>query len=326
MRIPFVSSYSRSLLPGAGSPRRARPVTLVPALVLVLLSSAGVARPQSVTAHPYPGVTTTTVRETTPRNFTAHIVEIELSTSGLRFHLTPPGGARETGRQTTLEFLRQEKAQFAINGHFFLPFPSAEPDANLIGLAVSNGVLVSDFETPAQAYALVADAPAINIDRTNHATVVHPGDARDSLWNTMAGSAQIVTHGQVTIPTYKDPEHPGGALTAGGPGNYKNDHSWYEVPQARTALGIAAGGRRLVLFVVDRAAGSQGLTVSEVARLLESRFQVDDALNLDGGGSTTLAMEDPLTHAAAIVNTSSDNPRGRSVGSNLAVFLPGGKR
>ncbi len=298
------------------------PVTLT----LVLLLSPKIARPQAVTAHPYPGITATTLRDTTPRNFTAHIVEIELSTPGLRLHLTPPGGTRETVRQTTLEFLRQQKAQFAINAHFFLPFPSAEPDANLIGLAVSDGILVSDFEAPAQAYALAANSPAVNIDRTNHATVVRSGEPRELLWTTLAGSAQIVTHGQVTIPLYRDTEHPDGTLAPGGPGNYTNHHSWYEVPQARTALGIAAGGRRLVLFVVDRAAGSLGLTVSEVARLLQSRFHVDDALNLDGGGSSTLAMQDPVTHALAIVNTSSDNPQGRSVGSNLAVFLPGGKQ
>jgi exopolysaccharide biosynthesis protein len=43
-------------------------------------------------------------------------------------------------------------------------------------------------------------------------------------------------------------------------------------------------------------------------------------LNLDGGGSTTLAMENAATHAAAVINNSSDNPTGRSVGSNLAIF------
>ena len=39
-----------------------------------------------------------------------------------------------------------------------------------------------------------------------------------------------------------------------------------------------------------------------------------DALNLDGGGSTALAIGDGL------VNTSSDNSNGRAIGSNLAIF------
>jgi len=49
-------------------------------------------------------------------------------------------------------------------------------------------------------------------------------------------------------------------------------------------------------------------------------YGVWNALNLDGGGSTSMAMEDPSTHHRSIVNASSDNPAGRSVGSSLAVF------
>ena len=49
-------------------------------------------------------------------------------------------------------------------------------------------------------------------------------------------------------------------------------------------------------------------------------YGVWNALNLDGGGSTSMAMEDPATHNRSIVNVSSDNPAGRSVGSSLAVF------
>jgi len=46
-----------------------------------------------------------------------------------------------------------------------------------------------------------------------------------------------------------------------------------------------------------------------------------NALNLDGGGSTSMAMEDPETHRPVLLNTSSDGSGlGRSVGSSLAVF------
>ena len=48
--------------------------------------------------------------------------------------------------------------------------------------------------------------------------------------------------------------------------------------------------------------------------------RVWDALNLDGGGSTTMVLEDPVSHEPSVVNASSDNPAGRSVGSSLAVF------
>ena len=52
----------------------------------------------------------------------------------------------------------------------------------------------------------------------------------------------------------------------------------------------------------------------EVAEILIRDYAVWQALNLDGGGSTTLAID------GKIVNVSSDNPAGRKVGSSLAVF------
>jgi exopolysaccharide biosynthesis protein len=75
-----------------------------------------------------------------------------------------------------------------------------------------------------------------------------------------------------------------------------------------------------VILVVDRAGGSLGMTVGEVADLLIKDYAVEDALNLDGGGSSSLAIEDPVTKAAGWVNVSSDNPAGRAVADSLAIF------
>jgi exopolysaccharide biosynthesis protein len=280
--------------------------------------------------HPFLGITSITRIESAPRKLTIHVVEIDLTAHGLHFKLTPPGGSLETIRQTTLDFLNQQHAQVAINAHFFVPFPSASRGADLIGLATSDGNIYSGFESPEQSYAIVASAPALNIDPSNHASIVHHDpqfpDGRHilenvSLWNAVAGSAQIITNGVKTIPAYTDGQHPDGLLKAGGPGNFSNSNSWYERPQARTVIGLSEDEKTLVLFTVDRAAGSLGMTLSEAADLLLKDYRVYNALNLDGGGSTTLAMENPATHKGAIVNTSSDNRNGRSVGSNLAVFV-----
>ena len=62
------------------------------------------------------------------------------------------------------------------------------------------------------------------------------------------------------------------------------------------------------------------MTVGEVAAMLVREFGVWDALNLDGGGSTSMAIVDPVTSEARLVTTSADGPGGRAVGSNLAVF------
>ena len=257
-----------------------------------------------------------------------HVIEIDLTTPGIGFKLTAPGGTLETVRQTTLDFLKQEHAQVAINAHFFLPFPSKSPDAMLVGFAASSGTIYSTFEAPAQSYAIIANAPAINIDPSNHASIVHNNsrfaDGKQvqenvTVWNALAGSAQIVTNGVKTIPTYR----PAGLLTPGGPRNYSSTNSWYDAIQARTAIGLSRDSRTLYLFTVDRAGASLGMQVGEVADLLMRDYGVYNALNLDGGGSTTMAMENPVTHVGGIVNGSSDNPNGRSVGSNLAVFAKG---
>jgi len=285
--------------------------------------------PAARSSQPFVGVTFIDREDTLPRAIHYRVVQVDLAADGIRVALTAPSGTRETRRETTAAFLERSRAQVAINGHFFLPFPSDDADAWLIGLAASQGRVFSAFETAEQSYAIVADAPAVNIDSRNRATIVHrdPSSSdgtrvRESveLWTAVAGSAQILTDGRVTIPAYRDADHPTGLLTPGGPRNYSNANSWYDVVTARSAIGLSRDRRTLTLFAVDARGGSLGMKVGEVAALLASEYGVADALNLDGGGSTSLAMADPASGAAKLVNVSADNPAGRAVASSLAVF------
>src|SRR5260370_37765667 len=91
-----------------------------------------------VVEHPFRGITSITRTESSPRNVNLHIIEIDLTASGIGFKLAPHGGSLETIRQTTLEFLKQEHTQAAINSNFFLPFPSSTSDATIVGFAASN--------------------------------------------------------------------------------------------------------------------------------------------------------------------------------------------
>jgi hypothetical protein len=275
----------------------------------------------TLVSQPYVGITYIDRTETSPRSVHMHIVQVDLAAPGIRFKLSPPAGSRETVRQTTLDYLAQEGAQVAINAHFFLPFPSTDREAWLVGIASSEGRMYSAFETPVQSFALVRNAPGLNIDRENHAAIVHRDRLEGvTLWTTVSGSAQIVTEGVKTLPVYLDSQHANAALTPGGPGNFSNEKSWYDVTAARTAIGLSRDGRTLTLFTVDVRGGSDGMRVGEVADVLMKDYGAWNALNLDGGGSTSMAMEDPTTHNRSIVNVSSDNPAGRSVGSSLAVF------
>ncbi|WP_202234126.1 phosphodiester glycosidase family protein [Actinacidiphila reveromycinica] len=90
----------------------------------------------------------------------------------------------------------------------------------------------------------------------------------------------------------------------------------------RTAAGFGARGRTLYLLALDgTAAADPGLTVAEVADVMR-RAGADDAVNLDGGGSTTLVTRGPGQAAATVRN----NPSGvaeRPVANAVGVFSTG---
>jgi hypothetical protein len=88
---------------------------------------------------------------------------------------------------------------------------------------------------------------------------------------------------------------------------------------ARTSIGLTQDNRTLVLFTVDGTNGGHGMTVKEVADLLVNKFFVYNALNLDGGGSTTMALQDPATQVRTVVNKPADNPP-RSEASSFAIY------
>ena len=82
---------------------------------------------------------------------------------------------------------------------------------------------------------------------------------------------------------------------------------------------MTGDGRTLVLFTVDGTNGGHGMQAGEVADLLKNDYGVWNALNLDGGGSTTMAIEDPVTHLRKLVNVPADNPP-RLEATNFAVY------
>lgn len=83
-----------------------------------------------------------------------------------------------------------------------------------------------------------------------------------------------------------------------------------DVPDAdlapRTAVGFDADGSRMILLTVDgRATGSRGLSLKEMGQLMIS-LGADDALNLDGGGSSTMLARTPGKASPDVVNDPSD--------------------
>jgi exopolysaccharide biosynthesis protein len=93
------------------------------------------------------------------------------------------------------------------------------------------------------------------------------------------------------------------------PGSRSFTHS----PHARSAIGLSADGM-LVYFVVAEGGRKEapGLTLPRLAAWMRESLSVCEALNLDGGGSSTLWVKDH------IANKPSDG-RERRVGDHLAI-------
>ncbi|MFF0162469.1 phosphodiester glycosidase family protein [Streptomyces sp. NPDC005263] len=87
----------------------------------------------------------------------------------------------------------------------------------------------------------------------------------------------------------------------------------------RTAVGVANGGRRLLLLALDGAPQYRsGLTIAEVAGIMRELGSVD-AFSLDGGGSTTLAARVPGASTVTVRNHPSGGAE-RPVPNGIGVF------
>ncbi|MGW2936992.1 phosphodiester glycosidase family protein [Streptomyces sp. NPDC001156] len=128
-------------------------------------------------------------------------------------------------------------------------------------------------------------------------------DGDDSI---VSAAPTLVRHGRASID----------AATEGvvDPKDLSFGYAWANVRQPRTMAGVDAKGR-LILATVDgrRTGGSEGFTLQEAAAFMRSLGTVD-ALNLDGGGSTAMAVN------GVLVNNPSDATGERPVGGTIQVL------
>nr|WP_260634891.1 phosphodiester glycosidase family protein [Streptomyces angustmyceticus] len=87
----------------------------------------------------------------------------------------------------------------------------------------------------------------------------------------------------------------------------------------RTSAGIGDGGRMLYLMALDGAPGQTGLTVRELADLMVD-LGARDAMDLDGGGSSTLVTGDAY---GAMVRNHPSGGAERPVPNAIGVFSSG---
>ena len=284
-------------------------LTLTTLLLALLLLTPTLHAEQRV-YEPFLGVKIREVTFDQPRPLVIRVAEIDLTADGVSFLVTPGNGDpngdepgdpnNETTRQTTFQFLKDQNAQLAINATFFA---MGTVDTDNVGLVVSRGEHVSPFSK---------NWPAINIDEKNRATIVRGEDdtfnvtkprKNVTLYNAVAGSDQIVTDGK---PIENQP-----------------DREFFTTAHPRSAIGVTNDNRLLLVTVDGRQPGiSEGIPLDELAQLMIELGAVQ-ALNLDGGGSTTMAIADP--DPRVLNSPSSKDDQGnhgvlRANGTSIAVF------
>lgn len=217
----------------------------------------------------FPGIEYRREFRFSPRPMLIHIVSIDLSAPNLRVWVTPGNAApdrTETTAQTTAEFMQKFDLQLAVNASFFFPFreetpwdfyPHSGDRTNPIGQTIAEGKVYSSSESGWPVLCFVSDRAQIL-----------PAECPPNTTAAVAGNQILIANGK-SIAT--------DAAT--------------DRPYPRTAVAIAPDNRQLWLIAIDgkQPLYSEGATLTEVTAIALA-LGANSAINLDGGGSTTLAV------------------------------------
>ncbi len=225
-----------------------------------------------------------------PRPQQVRALRIDLHEPTIDFLVTPSNGAepKDVGGRTTVEFVEEFKCQVAINGSVFDVFAKQKGDPmDIEGLSLSRG----DLYSPGNQW----DALLISTNHQRAWISASPVDPRGA-WNGLSGYYCLLINGK----------NNGGML---------NLHP-------RSAAGVSRDGQYLILMTLDgrQKDYSEGATTGETAEWMR-KLGAYNALNLDGGGSTTLVIQGP-DGKPLVLNRPCGPPPGalRRVANHLGVF------
>lgn len=252
----------------------------------------------------YEGVTYQRLVRYFPNAMIAHIIKIDTKTKGIQFLITPADSKSETplNARTTSQFLDEFGLQIAINGDGFTPwwsrgpadyYPHAGDPVAPLGFTASSG---DDYWKGIELDE--GQRPTLYISRRNAFSF---NDKPNRVYNAISGDRMIVLQGQ--------------------PVSGLDDSAL----DPRTAIGLNKNGRYVYLIVVDgrQPFYSAGITFADLAQLLIDHG-VYVAMSLDGGGSSTLAVEGE-NGKPVILNSPIDNyipGRERPVANHIGVYVP----
>ncbi|HUS63748.1 MAG TPA: phosphodiester glycosidase family protein [Kofleriaceae bacterium] len=247
------------------------------AALCLIGSIAGEARAQDTWSDPFPGVRRL-ARRTSNQNI--NVLVVDLCAAGVSVQTT---GDAEKGRVVS-SFGEAVGAVAAVNGDFFGGGFGTD------GISVHGGAHWSGTD---HGY---AGPLAFGVHRVELRP--HEDQTGPEAW------MQEVVSGHPTI-------------LWDGAQRDNNGDSLCSARHPRTAVGLSADRRQLIVAVVDgRASTRIGMTCDELSALLRE-MGADDGMNLDGGGSSTMWLA-----GAGVVNVPSDGAQ-RTVANHLGIHASG---
>lgn len=207
----------------------------------------------------------------TPVANVIHVIRIDLDAEGIEFFVSPHDAITgfDLAARTPSQFLSEFGLQVVINGDFFDPwheygifnyYPHVGDGVNTRGLSILRGEV--------QTVGYSQNFQTFNITQDNQAFI---GEPTAQTYTAISGYIQILQDG---VPT-----------------NTIND-AYTNGRHPRTAIAVDEANETIIFIVVDgrQPNYSDGVTLDELSEIA-LQYGGYHALNLDGGGSSTLVIE-----------------------------------
>ncbi len=226
-----------------------------------------------------------------PRPLKIYYLKLDLTCPDLEL-ISMPGedpdgpGSAESSLTLPEELFSRYHALAAVNANAFAGLPGTEKDirgwyvnrpVDIQGMVVSNGKVISPIQEKRTPF---------RIDVRQHPVIGNPGPD-DTVWQAVSDwQTELIQDSRIIPDSTVKTLHP------------------------RTVLGFNQSGKWLLLVVVDgrQPEFSEGMSLFELAQLLQSR-NCSQAINLDGGGSSIMLVQNPGGTLKTVNRPSGGTPR-----------------
>ena len=229
----------------------------------------------------------------------------------------------DDGVETPSEIAINSKASVVINGGYFA---RGQNPMRHIGLLKSKNILIEPASN-----SVIRDDIRYNVNRgafailnDNSVDISWASTRNDSIFSwsfpflNRPGKPASVNYNFSEFWNVKEALHAGPVLIRNGRINVSTEQEvFFNTPvdgvQPRSAIGYKKNGDVVMMVVDGRQVDSRGVYLKELAMLM-SQFGCEEAINLDGGGSSSLVVNGKLVNRPVGLNNE------REVMSFIAVF------